>query len=384
MSTRFIVPLVRLVGLLTLAALVVPSPPLFSQIQEGATMTVLRGQVAVVHPDGSAVQPAPSGTIITAGDEIRTLAGAGALITFFAGTEIELGQDTILAVEQVSRRGDQIDISLKQVLGSTINRVTSLTSSGSSYRIEAGGAVAVVRGTTFVLVGPITTAGGDVVVLVCLEDCDARSTFANCPLAPFMGYFVAVARGRLESTCQAFAVARGGGFFDAAYGAVTTAEQFFQDHTNKPSSSKREEDDGKDQSNLVPPTATPSPTATPTGPVTATITSTPTPTRTPVATATSTLPPTATATNTPTATPTATATDTPTATPTATATDTPTATPTATATDTPTATPTATATDTPTATPTATATNTPTDIVGLMPESYASGSPSSNVSTRSQ
>ena len=108
---------------------------------------------------------------------------AGALITFFAGTEIEMGAETILAVEQVSRQGDQVNISLKQVLGSTINRVTSLTNPGSSYRIEAGGAVALVRGTTFILVGPISTTSGDVVVLVCLDDCDARSTFAGCPLA---------------------------------------------------------------------------------------------------------------------------------------------------------------------------------------------------------
>ena len=44
-----------------------------AQVQDGATMTVLRGQVAVVRPDGSAVQPAPSGTVVRPGDEIRTL-----------------------------------------------------------------------------------------------------------------------------------------------------------------------------------------------------------------------------------------------------------------------------------------------------------------------
>ena len=206
--------------------------PARAQIQEGATLTVLRGQVAVVHPDGSAVQPAPSGTVVNAGDEIRTLTAAGALITFFAGTEIEMGAETILAVEQVSRQGERVDISLKQVAGSTVNRVTHLTETGSSYRIEAGGAVALVRGTTFIIVGPITTTSRDVVVLVCLDDCDARSTFAGCPLAPFLGYFVAVAGGRLESGCQAFAVAHGAGLYQAAFEAVTTAEQHFQGDTH--------------------------------------------------------------------------------------------------------------------------------------------------------
>src|SRR6188472_4434834 len=146
MSTRHLVPLVRLLGLLALLGiLALHAPPLFSQVQEGATMTVLRGQVAVVRPDGTAIQPAPSGTAVAAGDEIRTLTAAGALITFFAGTEIEMGQDTTLVVEQVSRQGDRVNISLKQVLGSTINHATTLSDPGSSYRIGAWGAVALVR-----------------------------------------------------------------------------------------------------------------------------------------------------------------------------------------------------------------------------------------------
>jgi hypothetical protein len=238
MDARRFVPLVRLVGLLTLLALLTPPPVLFSQAQDNATMTVLRGQVAVVSPDGSAVQPAPSGTTVAAGDEIRTLAGAGALITFFAGIEIELGQDTVLVVEQASTDGARVNISLKQVLGSTINRVTSLSDTGSSYRIEAGGAVALIRGTTFLLLGPITTTGGDVVVLTCLDDCDARSTFAGCPLAPFTGYFVTVSGSHRESDCQAFAVTRGADFFAAAFEAVTAAERFFQGGTDPPVSTE--------------------------------------------------------------------------------------------------------------------------------------------------
>ncbi|MDP8923005.1 MAG: FecR family protein [Chloroflexota bacterium] len=150
-------------------------------------MTVIRGQVAVIRPDGSAVQPAPSGTIVYAGDEIRTLSETGALITFFVGTEIEMGEDTILVVDRVSRQGERVDVSLKQVFGATLHRVQTFTDPTSVYRIEAGGAVAVVRGTTFSLLGPIATANENVVVLVCLEDCDRLTTFAGVPLAPFTG-----------------------------------------------------------------------------------------------------------------------------------------------------------------------------------------------------
>lgn len=49
-----------LVLLALLAALVLPALPGTAQVGQGATMTVLRGQVAVLRPDGSAVQPAPS------------------------------------------------------------------------------------------------------------------------------------------------------------------------------------------------------------------------------------------------------------------------------------------------------------------------------------
>jgi len=136
--------LARIVGglLLTLMFLLMPAlqPGIASsQVREGATLTVLRGQVAVVRPDGSAVQPAPSGTTVNAGDELRTISKAGALITFFSGTEIEMGDETILIVERVTQNGNRVDVSLKQVLGVTVNRVQAFSDPGSSYRIEAGG-----------------------------------------------------------------------------------------------------------------------------------------------------------------------------------------------------------------------------------------------------
>ncbi len=142
-----------LVVLLALAQLL-PLSTARSQVEEGATMTVLSGQVAIVRPDGSAIQPAPSGTVVRRGDEIRTLTRSGAAITFFVGMEIELGAETILAVERVSRQGERVDVALKQVLGATLTRVQSLSNPGSAYRIEAGGMVAAVRWTTFSLLGP--------------------------------------------------------------------------------------------------------------------------------------------------------------------------------------------------------------------------------------
>lgn len=228
MPRRLLAP--GLLLLLALSQFVLP-PPALSQLQDGATMTVLRGQVAIIRPDGAAVQPAPSGTIVRAGDEIRTLSATGALITFFVGTEIELGAETILVVDRVSRQGERVDVSLKQVLGATLNRVQSLADPGSAYRIEAGGAVAVVRGTTFSLLGPFPTARGNVVVLVCLEDCDRHTTFAGVPVAPFTGFVVEVDRGRVVGPVQTFKVDPAAGYWQNLWEGATIFEQLDQGDT---------------------------------------------------------------------------------------------------------------------------------------------------------
>ena len=186
----------------TILLAIVGSPRSASaQVQDGATMTVLRGQVAVVRGDGSAVQPAPSGTLVRAGDEIRTLNNSGAAITFFAGTEIELGEETTLAIERAARDGSRIDIALRQVFGVSLHRVQALTDPGSSYRVDVGGAVAVVRGTDFLVYGPTDE---NVVGIVCLENCTDQTTFAGCPMGPNVAYWLETDRRQVVSGCQPF------------------------------------------------------------------------------------------------------------------------------------------------------------------------------------
>ena len=136
--------IVAIAGLMVF--LLQPAQSSYAQVGQGATMTVLAGQVGVVRPDGSAMQPAPSPSDVFPGDEIRTLTQSGALITFFAGTEVELGADTVLVVQTISRPGDRVDITLRQVAGTSVSRVQSIIDSGGGYRVEAGGSVALVRG----------------------------------------------------------------------------------------------------------------------------------------------------------------------------------------------------------------------------------------------
>src|SRR5687768_13498248 len=90
-----------LLGLFLTVAIVLTPSAVNAQVQQGATLTILRGQVAIIQASGTAIQPAPSGTTVNVGDELRTISRSGALITFFSGTEIEMGEDTILVVEQL-------------------------------------------------------------------------------------------------------------------------------------------------------------------------------------------------------------------------------------------------------------------------------------------
>ncbi|MBA2447088.1 MAG: FecR domain-containing protein, partial [Chloroflexi bacterium] len=201
--------------LLAVASVVTPA---VSQVQDGATLTVLRGQVAIIRPDGSAIQPAPSGTVVSAGDEIRTVSQTGALITFFVGTEIELGEETILVVERVSRQGDRIDVSLKQVFGAAVHRVATFSDPGSSYRVDAGGAVALVRGTEFfVLVNP------PIVVLVVKEGL----VLFNGVLVGPGAYAVEIEGGRVVAGPEPFAVSSLD--FNGLFEAETAARREFLD-----------------------------------------------------------------------------------------------------------------------------------------------------------
>jgi hypothetical protein len=141
LSFRLLAILVLLTGLLI--------PAVHAQTSFGATLTVLRGTAGVLRSDGTPVSPAPNGLALGSGDQVATVGRSSVLITFFEGSEVELGADTTLIVREVTQDGGRTTIGLQSVVGTTINRVVAVTESGSSFRIEAGGTVALVRGTVF-------------------------------------------------------------------------------------------------------------------------------------------------------------------------------------------------------------------------------------------
>jgi hypothetical protein len=225
----FLVAMVAMLGLLVPVA-----NQTSAQIQQGATMTVLAGQVAVLRTNGSAVQPAPSGTEVFPGDEIRTLTQSGALITFFAGTEIELGADTILVVQSVSRPGDRVDVTVREVSGTSVSRVHSFIDAGGGYRVEAGGVVALVRGSELGVLGP----RDGIVVFINFESSLPIIVNDRCFLSPGVGVWLFVepdGRGgwRVLSDCHEFRANLAAGPWNALEEGFTSAQQDEQGDTRK-------------------------------------------------------------------------------------------------------------------------------------------------------
>src|SRR5687768_13391138 len=99
-------------------ATVMQTSTVLGQVATGATLTVLRGTTSVVRSDGSAIQPASTGLTLNSGDRVATVGRASALVTFFDGSEVELGADTTIRIQEMeSRAGGQISILLENVLG---------------------------------------------------------------------------------------------------------------------------------------------------------------------------------------------------------------------------------------------------------------------------
>lgn len=114
-----------------------------------STLTILSGAVFVRHAGGD-FGSAGDGTVLVAGDTIKTGTDARAVLTYFEGSTVEIEPDSELtiAAARSDPNGDTI-IVMQQDLGVTWNVVTHLLTTGSMYEIHTSTATASVRGTQF-------------------------------------------------------------------------------------------------------------------------------------------------------------------------------------------------------------------------------------------
>jgi len=144
-----------------------------------AILTSISGTVQVRAPGASAWTEGKVSMTLGAGVIVKTEPAAGATITFFEGSTVELGESTEVNLSDLAAGdGTASSIRLKQEIGQTISRVKKLIDPASRYEVETTAAVAAVRGTTMLVdvAADGTTVVGNIegLVSVIAQDVEVR------------------------------------------------------------------------------------------------------------------------------------------------------------------------------------------------------------------
>src|SRR5712692_6234137 len=116
----------------------------------GATLKVLALPVEVQPAQTQAFVTAMDGQMLTQGDVVRTGPGGLALLTFFDGSESQLGAESTVQIERAEATPAP-QIALLQTAGVTMNHVVPMPP-GGSFQTDTPVATGLVRGTSYVVV----------------------------------------------------------------------------------------------------------------------------------------------------------------------------------------------------------------------------------------
>ena len=116
----------------------------------GATLKVLAGPVEVEVAQTQSFVAAMDGQMLTQGDVVRTGPGGLALLTFFDGSESQLGAESTVQIERAEATPAP-QIALLQTSGVTMNHVVPMPP-GGSFQTDTPVATGLVRGTSYVVV----------------------------------------------------------------------------------------------------------------------------------------------------------------------------------------------------------------------------------------
>lgn len=136
----------------TIAAIVLSAGRTTAQTDLAAVLEVLQAGVEVQRVNTSTWLPVRLEGIVGVGDHIRTDATGRARITFFAdGTEAELLPNTEYRIQTFSGSSEQFTITAEVLIGQTLQRLSRILDSNSSYNILTPGMGLVARGTEFAI-----------------------------------------------------------------------------------------------------------------------------------------------------------------------------------------------------------------------------------------
>jgi hypothetical protein len=107
----------------------------------------VQGKVTVLHGKKTHVGKPPE--TLTQGDVVKTAVNSKAYLEFQNGSVVELGPKTSLTVKQLVPAQDSLKTRFLLAWGKVKAQVKKLTTSSSTFEVEAGGVVTGVRGTVF-------------------------------------------------------------------------------------------------------------------------------------------------------------------------------------------------------------------------------------------
>ena len=113
------------------------------------TLSILSGKALVFQESTDSWVEVSDGTILRAGERIRTDSNSHALLTFFEGSTMELEPDSEVTIEELTVASDtgSAIVRLKQQMGKTWSRVEKLIDPASRYEVGTPSAAVLVRGT---------------------------------------------------------------------------------------------------------------------------------------------------------------------------------------------------------------------------------------------
>ena len=137
--------------------------PLFAA-EPTAQLGTVAGTVAVTHANGSAVQPAGSGTSLGAGDRIATVGKSTAIIEVPGIGRIELGAGTTVIIHELRTASGVTFVTVEIVQGMLVSRLSPASDTRLDFRIVDPSGQAVARATGSAVFGVGRDENGTVTV----------------------------------------------------------------------------------------------------------------------------------------------------------------------------------------------------------------------------
>ena len=119
-------------------------------LASGCTLSIYSGSVDILSPGDEVTKTGTDGMTLEVGTRIITAPESHALVTFFDGSTLKLESETDVEIQRIlSDDAKNIDIIIKQWVGTTWSKVVKMADPDSHYEILTPTAAAIVRGTMF-------------------------------------------------------------------------------------------------------------------------------------------------------------------------------------------------------------------------------------------